>query len=187
MKEPLETVTGAANRLGDFIREQRRGSQISLRQLSALAGVSNPYLSQIERGLRRPSAEILQQIAKALRVSAEAMYVQAGILEQRETGGAVPDAVLADPGLTERQKQVLLEIYDSFRKENAVEAAARGPAAPAAPTSSASDVEPPEEIAPRRSRLRSTRARRPGSRTAAAPAPADDPAPAAPTPPLEAL
>jgi len=105
--------------LGDFIREQRSASDISLRQLAKLAGVSNPYLSQIERGLRKPSAEILQQIAKALRISAEALYVQAGILEQREGSGAVPDAVLSDEGLNERQKQVLLEIYDSFRKENA--------------------------------------------------------------------
>ena len=104
--------------LGDYIREQRSASDISLRQLAKLAGVSNPYLSQIERGLRKPSAEILQQIAKALRISAEALYVQAGILEQREGSGAVPDAVLSDEGLTERQKQVLLEIYDSFRKEN---------------------------------------------------------------------
>ena len=132
MKEPLETVTGAGHRLGEYIRDQRRGSQISLRQLSALAGVSNPYLSQIERGLRRPSAEILSQIAKALRISAEALYVQAGFLEHREGDGAVADAVLADPGLNERQKQVLLEIYDSFRKENALpapEATAREKAA----------------------------------------------------------
>jgi transcriptional regulator with XRE-family HTH domain len=105
--------------LGDYIREQRSASDISLRQLAKLAGVSNPYLSQIERGLRKPSAEILQQIAKALRISAEALYVQAGILEQRDGGGLVPDAVLSDDGLNERQKQVLLEIYDSFRKENA--------------------------------------------------------------------
>src|SRR3712207_8315000 len=105
--------------LGDYIREQRESSAISLRQLARLAGVSNPYLSQIERGLRKPSAEILQQIAKALRISAEALYVQAGILEQREGGTAVVDAVLADDSLNERQKQVLLEIYDSFRKENA--------------------------------------------------------------------
>jgi transcriptional regulator with XRE-family HTH domain len=104
--------------LGDYIREQRSASDISLRQLAKLAGVSNPYLSQIERGLRKPSAEILQQIAKALRISAEALYVQAGILEQREGGGLVPDAVMSDEGLNERQKQVLLEIYDSFRKEN---------------------------------------------------------------------
>ena len=105
--------------LGDYIRAQRRDSNVSLRQLAKLAGVSNPYLSQIERGLRKPSAEILQQIAKALRISAEALYVQAGILEQREGSGIVADSILADDGLNERQKQVLLEIYDSFRKENA--------------------------------------------------------------------
>ena len=108
--------------LGDFIREQRDLNNISLRQLAKLAGVSNPYLSQIERGLRKPSAEILQQIAKALRISAEALYVQAGILEQREGSGLVADAVLGDDGLTERQKQVLLEIYESFRRENAAAA-----------------------------------------------------------------
>ena len=112
--------------LGDYIREQRSASDISLRQLAKLAGVSNPYISQIERGLRKPSAEILQQIAKALRISAEALYVQAGILEQREGSGVVVDAVLADEGLTERQKQVLLEIYDSFRKENSAAAAPAG-------------------------------------------------------------
>ena len=105
--------------LGEYIREQRSASDISLRQLAKLAGVSNPYLSQIERGLRKPSAEILQQIAKALRISAEALYVQAGILEHREGSGLVADAVLGDEGLNERQKQVLLEIYDAFRKENA--------------------------------------------------------------------
>ncbi|MCW2665947.1 MAG: family transcriptional regulator [Frankiales bacterium] len=105
--------------LGEYIREQRSSSQISLRQLAKLAGVSNPYLSQIERGLRKPSAEILQQIAKGLRISAEALYVQAGILEQRECSGAVTEALLGDEALNERQKQVLLEIYESFRKENA--------------------------------------------------------------------
>jgi transcriptional regulator with XRE-family HTH domain len=105
--------------LGEFIREQRDLNNISLRQLAKLAGVSNPYLSQIERGLRKPSAEILQQIAKGLRISAEALYVQAGILDQRHGDGVVADALLADEALTERQKQVLLEIYDSFRKENA--------------------------------------------------------------------
>ena len=104
--------------LGEFIREQRRTAQISVRQLAKLAGVSNPYLSQIERGLRRPSAEIMQQIAKGLRISAEALYVQAGILDERVVGGAVVDAVIADSTITERQKHVLLEVYDSFRKEN---------------------------------------------------------------------
>ena len=105
--------------LGDYIRQQRKTAQISLRQLARQAGVSNPYLSQIERGLRKPSAEILQQIAKALRISAEALYVQAGILEEREGSAAVTEAILSDELITERQKQVLLEIYDSFRKENA--------------------------------------------------------------------
>jgi len=103
--------------IGDYIRTQRTKAQISLRELAKLAGVSNPYLSQIERGLRRPSADILQQIAKGLRISAEVLYVRAGILEQRQ-GGAVVDAVLADAELTERQKQVLLDIYQSFRREN---------------------------------------------------------------------
>jgi transcriptional regulator with XRE-family HTH domain len=119
--------------LGDYIREQRSDSNVSLRQLAKLAGVSNPYLSQIERGLRKPSAEILQQIAKALRISAEAMYVQAGILEQREGSGLVPEAVLADDAINERQKQVLLEIYESFRKENAGLAPAAEPLATDAP------------------------------------------------------
>ena len=109
--------------LGAFIREQREGNKISLRELAKSAGVSNPYLSQIERGLRKPSAEILQQIAKGLRISAEALYVQAGILDQREASPVV-DAILADTALTERQKQVLLEIHDSFRKENAAAAVA---------------------------------------------------------------
>jgi transcriptional regulator with XRE-family HTH domain len=103
--------------IGSYIRAQRESAQVSLRQLAKTAGVSNPYLSQIERGLRTPSAEILQQIAKGLRISAEALYVKAGILEQRPAG-AVTDAVLIDPHLTERQKQVLLDIYQSFRREN---------------------------------------------------------------------
>jgi transcriptional regulator with XRE-family HTH domain len=104
--------------LGDYIRDQRNSANVSLRQLAKLAGVSNPYLSQIERGLRKPSAEILQQIAKALRISAEALYVQAGILDERYGDSDVQAAVLADAMLTERQKQVLLEIYESFRREN---------------------------------------------------------------------
>ncbi|WP_308203793.1 helix-turn-helix domain-containing protein [Frankia gtarii] len=114
--------------LGDFIRDQRRVAQISLRQLAKQAGVSNPYLSQIERGLRRPSAEILQQIAKALRISAEVLYVQAGILEERDGGEDVLAAVLADKSLSERQKQVVLDIYEAFCKENAVAARAGAPA-----------------------------------------------------------
>src|SRR5438045_6824389 len=107
------------NQIGGYIRQQREQARISLRQLAQAAGVSNPYLSQIERGLRRPSAEILQQIAKGLRISAEVLYVQAGILEDRPADSGVRSAVLADPGLTERQKQILLEIYESFRAEAA--------------------------------------------------------------------
>ena len=104
--------------IGDFIREQREQAQVSLRQLARLAGVSNPYLSQIERGLRKPSADILQQIAKGLRISAEQLYVRAGILESREGDPEVIAAILADDGLGERQKQVLVDIYESFRREN---------------------------------------------------------------------
>jgi len=114
--------------IGEYIRQQREQAKISLRQLASAAGVSNPYLSQVERGLRRPSAEILQQIAKGLRISAEALYVQAGILEDRRPDSGVRAAVLADPDLAERQKQVLLEIYESFRRETALNAGVIGSA-----------------------------------------------------------
>jgi transcriptional regulator with XRE-family HTH domain len=106
------------NSIGEYIREQREQAKISMRQLAQTAGVSNPYLSQIERGLRKPSADILQQLAKGLRISAEALYVQAGILEDRGTDSGVRTALLADTQLSERQKQVLIEIYESFRREN---------------------------------------------------------------------
>ncbi len=112
------------NSIGEYIREQREQARISMRQLAQAAGVSNPYLSQIERGLRKPSAEILQQIAKGLRISAEALYVQAGILDDRPADSGVRSALLADSELSERQKQVLMEIYESFRKENAAAAEA---------------------------------------------------------------
>jgi len=112
-----KAVEKAVDDIGSYIRSQREGAQVSLRQLARAAGVSNPYLSQIERGLRKPSAEILQQIAKGLRISAEALYVKAGILEEKPAS-AVTDAVLADPSLSERQKQVLLDVYQSFRGEN---------------------------------------------------------------------
>lgn len=104
--------------IGDFIREQRTQAQVSLRQLSKLAGVSNPYLSQVERGLRKPSADILQQIAKGLRISAEQLYIRAGILEDRPASTELIAAIFADPQLSERQKNVLVEIYESFRREN---------------------------------------------------------------------
>jgi transcriptional regulator with XRE-family HTH domain len=110
--------------LGDYIREQRSAAQISLRQLAKAAGVSNPYLSQIERGLKKPSAEILQSLAKGLRVSAESLYIRAGILDERdEQQVGIEAAILSDSLLTERQKSVLLDIYESFRAENARSAA----------------------------------------------------------------
>jgi len=103
--------------IGSYIREQREQAKISIRQLAQAAGVSNPYLSQVERGLRRPSADILQQIAKGLRISAEALYVQAGILDDKPVETTVTDAIMADAELTERQKQMLIDIYESCRKE----------------------------------------------------------------------
>ena len=106
------------NILGDYLREQRQSARLSLRQLAELAGVSNPYLSQIERGLKKPSAEILQQLAKGLQVSAESLYVRAGILDERpEHAPEPPDTravITADPRLSQRQKAALLDIYDSF-------------------------------------------------------------------------
>lgn len=110
-------VSNAAQDIGSFIRTQREAAQVSVRQLAERAGVSNPYLSQIERGLRKPSAEVLSQIAKALRLSAEVLYVRAGILEPGEPS-QVHDAVIGDPAITERQKRVLLDIYTSFRQQN---------------------------------------------------------------------
>ncbi|MET9200623.1 helix-turn-helix transcriptional regulator [Gordonia sp. NPDC003585] len=116
----VEAVANAAQDIGAFIRSQRVAAEVSLRQLAERAGVSNPYLSQIERGLRKPSADVLAQIAKGLRVSAEVLYVRAGILEERPAS-PVRDALIADDSINERQKQMLLEIYDSFRKENAAD------------------------------------------------------------------
>jgi transcriptional regulator with XRE-family HTH domain len=105
--------------LGEFIAGQRRMAQLSLRQLAEQTGISNPYLSQIERGLRKPSAEVLQQLSKALRVSAESLYVRAGILDPDDhPATSVEMAVLADMAITERQKRVLIDVYTSFVKEN---------------------------------------------------------------------
>src|ERR1700752_198046 len=110
-------VSTAAQDIGSFIRAQREAAQVSVRQLAEKAGVSNPYLSQIERGLRKPSAEVLNQIAKALRVSAEVLYIRAGSLEPGEPS-AVRHAVINDTAITARQKQVLLDIYSSFCHQN---------------------------------------------------------------------
>lgn len=115
MEEPeiVSTPRMKLGELGAFIREQRRGAQLSLRKLSESAGISNPYLSQIERGLRKPSAEILQAIAKALRISAETLYVRAGILDEDRDHDLMAE-ILKDPFISERQKQVLIDIYKSF-------------------------------------------------------------------------
>lgn len=119
-----EGIENRMRDLGEFIREQRRTARLSLRKLSEQAGISNPYLSQIERGLRKPSAEILQSIAKALRISAETLYVQAGILEERPEDHDLEGEILRDPTISERQKQTLIDIYRSFQHEHA---AARQP------------------------------------------------------------
>jgi transcriptional regulator with XRE-family HTH domain len=103
--------------VGGFIRDLRRNAQISLRQLAEQAGVSNPYLSQVERGLRKPSAEILQAIAKGLRISAETLYVRAGILDEPEDDEDLVSRILADPTINERQKQALVDVYRSFQQD----------------------------------------------------------------------
>jgi transcriptional regulator with XRE-family HTH domain len=147
-------------RLGDYIREQREGAAISVRRLAQDAGVSNPYLSQIERGLRKPSAEVLQQIAKGLRISAEQLYVRAGLLDERESGLAVEAAIVGDAAISERQKRVLLDIYASFLAENGYAEAQTAPPAskPATKprTKPAAAKSPAKKTATRSSTSRST-------------------------------
>ncbi|MGC1213702.1 MAG: helix-turn-helix transcriptional regulator, partial [Micromonospora sp.] len=137
--------------VGGFIRDLRRNAKISLRQLAEQAGVSNPYLSQIERGLRKPSAEVLQQLASALRVSTPAMYLRAGLLDDKE-GQGVLAAIAVDPELTMAQKQSLTQIYETFRRENArlaeATAAAQGANEPAAATPPAEAPEAPATTTP---------------------------------------
>ncbi len=141
----MGSVASISDRVGDlgaYLREQREGAKLSVRQLATLAGVSNPYLSQVERGLRRPSAEVLQQLAKGLRISAEALYVRAGILEDGPRG-TVEAAVEADEGLSPRQKKVLLELCAHFRSENSrAENESTPPADDAGPTPSENDAAP---------------------------------------------
>jgi transcriptional regulator with XRE-family HTH domain len=113
-----DTIEQRLRELGEFIRDRRHDAHLSVRKMSELAGISNPYLSQIERGLRKPSAQILQQIANALRISAESLYVRAGFLEERDDDA--PDLereISRDPNLSDRQKETLLEVYRSFRSE----------------------------------------------------------------------
>ena len=115
-----KTAKSVVDSLGDYLKEQRLAARLSLRQLADQVGVSNPYLSQIERGLRKPSAEVLNQLARALRISAEQLYVRAGMVHPDPGhAGSVELAVLADAGLTERQKQSLLDVYASFLAVNA--------------------------------------------------------------------
>ncbi|RLK14025.1 helix-turn-helix protein [Micromonospora sp. M71_S20] len=146
--------------VGGFIRDLRRNAKISLRQLAEQAGVSNPYLSQIERGLRKPSAEVLQQLASALRVSTPAMYLRAGLLDDKE-GQGVLAAISVDPDLTMAQKQSLTQIYETFRRENARLAEATAAATGATPTAG-SDATPgagtpdPVEAAPDLANLAAT-------------------------------
>jgi transcriptional regulator with XRE-family HTH domain len=124
---PTDAVEARLRDLGEFIRDQRRRDRLSLRKLSELAGISNPYLSQIERGLRKPSAEILQAIARGLQISAETLYVRAGILDERDQEQDLVAHIQADPTLTDRQKQALIDIYRSFQRESGTsEAVDRG-------------------------------------------------------------
>jgi transcriptional regulator with XRE-family HTH domain len=146
--------------IGAFIREQRHNAKLSLRRLADEAGVSNPYLSQIERGLRKPSAEILQQLAKGLRISAEQLYVQAGLLEDRGTSLEVQAAVVSDTAINERQKRVLLDIYGSFVAENIAadeDAAAKAQAVRAA--------KPPSKRAARKSKKAASKSTKKSAKT----------------------
>ena len=145
-------VEGRWADLGQFIRAQRDAAQMSVRRLAETAGVSNPYLSQIERGLRKPSAEILQQIAKALRISVESLYVQAGILERDdEVRSSVIEAIVSDPRLTSDQRHTLITVYESFLAQN-VGPVAGSPAPPAAPRKATTRSTTPAGESPHRAR-----------------------------------
>lgn len=167
----LNPVLTPVRDLGEFIREQRQAAQISLRGLAAKAGVSNPYLSQVERGLRRPSAEILAQIARGLSISVETMLAKAGILETAEAPEVLV-AIRADPVLTERQKAVLVDIYSALRKEaQAVADAAPAVAAPPAA---------PPAAAPADAALQAVATSRTGAEPAAGPGLTHEPTPTNP-------
>jgi transcriptional regulator with XRE-family HTH domain len=105
--------------LGEIIRRQRELNELSMRQFATMVGISNPYLSQIERGLRQPSEQVIDSIARSLRMSAEALYQQAGIIDEEAAERAVVVAIRTDPDLTERQRRSLIEIYEAFTAENA--------------------------------------------------------------------
>jgi len=139
----VNTPRDLSHDIGEFIRDLRQNARISLRELADRAGVSNPYLSQIERGLRKPSAEVLAQIASALRVSTPLMYLRAGLLNEKD-GQGVPAAIAADDDLTVSQKQSLIQIYETFRRENA-RAAADGVAAD---SPDVAENKTPQEVTP---------------------------------------
>ena len=125
-------VAATGSQVGEFIRDQRNAARVSLRELARVAGVSNPYLSQVERGLRKPSAEILASIARGLKISAETLYEQAGILDRRTGSPDTVAAIRADPSLSERHKAVLLELYETYVREHAAHTPApAGPTDPA--------------------------------------------------------
>ena len=136
-----------AHLLGEFIREQRRVARLSLRKLSDMAQISNPYLSQIERGLRKPSAEILQQLAKALRISAETLYVQAGILDERTDATDLERAIWDETTISEAQKKALIQVFRSFQHEN-LAAAPGAPEEPVKPAPTVSGPAPGQEPGP---------------------------------------
>jgi len=148
VRVPVDTALGKVHELGNFVRDQRRNARLSLRKLSNMAGVSNPYLSQIERGMRRPSAEILQAIAKALRISAETLYVKAGILEERDDSTDPVTSLLRDLTISDKQKQVLIEIYQSFRHENELQG--KGETAPATSARKVAALRQAKTAAPKR-------------------------------------
>jgi transcriptional regulator with XRE-family HTH domain len=128
-------VTAVGSQVGDYIREQRSAAQVSLRELARAAGVSNPYLSQVERGLRKPSAEILASIARGLKISAETLYEQAGILDRRSGNPDTVAAIRSDEALSERHKAVLLELYETYvREHRAAGAATAAPTNPSTPS-----------------------------------------------------
>jgi transcriptional regulator with XRE-family HTH domain len=166
VRAPVDMALGKVHDLGNFIRDQRRNARLSLRKLSNMAGVSNPYLSQIERGMRRPSAEILQAIAKALRISAETLYVKAGILEERDDPTDPVTSLLRDLTISEKQKQVLIEIYQSFRHENELED--KGDGAPSTAARKVAALRQTKTAAPKRAaRAKAKPKKAAGAKTAA--------------------
>jgi transcriptional regulator with XRE-family HTH domain len=128
------SVAAVSSQVGDFIREQRSAARVSLRELARTAGVSNPYLSQVERGLRKPSAEILASIARGLKISAESLYEQAGILDRRSGNPDTVAAIRSDSALSERHKAVLLELYETYVREHRASSQAATPNVPPAPS-----------------------------------------------------